>query len=375
MKILQINSASTFGGGERHFADLSNALAARGHEVCAALRPDSPLRARLKLQDDNVLTLPLRNALDVASASGLARVARERGIEIVHAHLARDYPLAAYAARRAPAARLVITRHVPFAMNRLHRFALSNVARVIAVSEGVARGLRERRIFAEEKIVVIPNGVEFAAYDLALRDFDREAYRRASLHTTARLVVGTVGELSETKGQEDFVCAAAAVARRVPGVEFLIVGDDHSPGRRTRHRLEQLIEAENLRGRVRLLSYTPDLPRLLAALDVYVSSSRAEAFGLATVEAMVCGACVVATATDGSREIVEDGATGRIVPVGDAGAMAAALVELLEDKGARGRLSANAREAARARFSLGRMVEETEAVYRSALSQSVARQE
>jgi glycosyltransferase involved in cell wall biosynthesis len=384
VRILQLSSASTFGGGERHFVDLSNALAARGHDVFAALRPASPLRERLELPDANIITLPLRNSLDIASAAQLARFARECRAEIVHAHLARDYPPAAFAARRAPGASLVLTRHVPFALNSLHRFALANVARVIAVSEGVAQKLREQRIFEEEKIRVVTNGVEFAAYDAALRDFDRAAYRRASLQTDARLLVGTVGELSETKGQEDFLRAAAIVARRgvsegatsagmtdsarVPDVEFLVVGEDNSTDRRTRRRLERIILEEDLRGRVHLRGYAPDLPQLLAALDVYVSASRAEAFGLATLEAIACGACVLATATDGSREIVEDGTTGRLVPVGDVDSLAAALVALLEDDGERARLAANARASARERFSLERMVQETEEVYRAALS-------
>lgn len=369
MNILQINSADTFGGGERHFVDLSNALAARGHEVFAALRPASPVRERLKLPDSNVLTLPLRNSLDVASASELARHARDHSIEIIHAHLARDYPPAAFAARRAPDSRLVLTRHVPFALNSLHRFALANVARVIAVSEGVARKLREQRIFPEEKITVVPNGIDFAVYDLALRDFDRVVYRRSSLQTTARFLVGTVGELSETKGQEEFVRAAGIVVRGGLDVEFFIVGEDNSRDQRTRRSIEQLIDAGNLRGRVHLRGYTPDLPRLLAALDVYVSASRAEAFGLATLEAIICGATVLATATDGSREIIGGGAVqGRLVPVGDTEALAAALIDLLRDEDNRTRLGANARVSVRERFSLERMVAATEEVYRSALA-------
>lgn len=367
MKILQINSAGTFGGGERHFADLANALHARGHEVFAALRPASLVRARLTLADANIIKLPLRNALDIESAFELARFIRERGVEIVHAHLARDYTLAAFAARLARRP-FVITRHVPFAMNRFHRFALAGVARVVCVSEGVARRLREQRIFADEKIVVIPNGVEFARYDDALTGYDRAAYRRESLRTNARLVVGTVGELSETKGQEDFVRAAAIVARTMSDVDFLVVGEDNSRDGRTLARLKELIEIEGLRGRVHLRGYAPDLPRLLAALDVYVSASRAEAFGLATVEAMACGACVVATATDGSREIIEDGETGRLVPVNDVDALAPALIELINDERERARLSANARTSVRERFSLERMIEATEEVYRAALS-------
>jgi glycosyltransferase involved in cell wall biosynthesis len=368
VRILQINSASTFGGGERHFADLSNALAARGHEVFAALRPASLLRERLALPEANILTLPLRNALDIESASELARFIREHEIEIVHAHLARDYPIAAFAARLARNARLVITRHVPFALNSLHRLALANVARVICVSEGVAHRLREQRIFADEKISVVANGIEFARYDLALADFDRDDYRRTSLRTNARLLIGTVGELSETKGQEDFVRAAAIIARKLDDVEFFIVGEDNSRDGRTRRRLEEIVEEENLRGRIHFRGYAPDLPSVLAALDVYVSASRAEAFGLATVEAAACGTSVVATATDGSREIIKDGVTGRLVPVGNVEGLASMIIEILEDEDERARLSANASASVRERFSLERMVAETEEVYRAALS-------
>jgi glycosyltransferase involved in cell wall biosynthesis len=370
LKILQLSSASTLGGGERHFADLSNALAARGHEVYAALRPEAPLRERLALPDARVITLPLRNALDVASASRLAAFARDNQIQIVHAHVARDYPLAAHAVRLVKGTRLVLTRHVPFALNSLHRIAVANVSRVIAVSAGVARKLREQGIFSPDKISVVPNGVDFDHYDRALEGFDREQYRR-TLSASARLLVGTVGELSETKGQEDLLRAAASVVRSTGSarrVEFLIVGEDNSEDQRTRRRLERIVEEENLRGRVHFRGFAPDLPRLLAALDVYVSASRAEAFGLATVEAMICGAPVVATATDGSREIVEDDRTGRLVPVGNVEALAAALVELLEDERERERLGTNALHSVTERFSLKRMVEETERIYRSVLA-------
>src|SRR5215210_1087636 len=101
MRILHINSARTFGGGERHTADLANALARRGHEVFAAAPPGSPLVAELKrVPAENVFEMPLRNALDVQSAIELARRVREREIEIIHAHVARDYLLAALASRR-----------------------------------------------------------------------------------------------------------------------------------------------------------------------------------------------------------------------------------------------------------------------------------
>jgi glycosyltransferase involved in cell wall biosynthesis len=100
LRILQISSAQSLGGGERHLADLANGLARRGHDVYVALRPKSPLIKELAgLVNKNITTLPLRNSLDAISARDLSRLVRRNKIQIVHAHMARDYPLAAYAAR------------------------------------------------------------------------------------------------------------------------------------------------------------------------------------------------------------------------------------------------------------------------------------
>lgn len=374
MKILQLSSARTYGGGERHFADLSNALRQRGHEIYAALSPASPLREKLsQLPAANISTLPLRNALDLLSAEHLARFIREQRIEIMHAHLARDYPLAAYAARRAgrPVS-FVLTRHVPFALNRLHKFTLANVARVIAVSEGVAEGLRAQRIFPLEKISVIPNGISVAQLDGSLKDFDRAAFRRALQRVSAPLLVGMVGELSPVKGQEEFVRAAARIIRRenFTRAQFLIIGEDRSPGAPTRTLLEKLIAGHELQEQVRLLGHVSELTPLISSLDLYVSASRAEAFGLATLEALMCGVATVATATDGARELIKDGTTGNLVPVNDSDALAHAMLQLLRNDEERTRLGERARDDARARFSLERMVEATEKVYRETLAAS-----
>src|SRR5258705_12307054 len=144
MRILQISSASSFGGGERYLVDLTNTLVARGHDLYAVLRPQSPLIAHLRTPAKNIKTLPLRNALDAQSARELARFVKEHQIEVVHAHMARDYSLAAYAARRNPATRFIVTRHVLFPLSRLHRWMLARAARIIAVSTPVSNQVRRR---------------------------------------------------------------------------------------------------------------------------------------------------------------------------------------------------------------------------------------
>ncbi|HEX8146292.1 MAG TPA: glycosyltransferase family 4 protein [Pyrinomonadaceae bacterium] len=362
MRVLQVSSARAFGGGERHLADLARGLQERGHEILAAVRERSPLREHLSfLPAQNVYAVRLRNALDIGSARKLARVARERKVDIIHAHVARDYAPASFAARFAPAARFVITRHVLFPLSSTHRLTLSNVSRVIAVSEPVARALRTQNIFDEDKIRVVENAVDLARFERARAEAEPDAHGRP-------LRVGIIGELSVIKGQEEFVRAAALVREDFgERVEFLIAGEDNSPGGGHRARIERVVRELNLANNVRLLGRVEDVPSLVFKLDVLVSASYSESFGLAMAEALVCGVPVVATATGGSKSLIEDGVSGLLVPRGDVRAIAAAVASLLSDEERRRALGEHARRNALERFDPGRMVEATERVYEEML--------
>ena len=370
MRILQVSSARAFGGGERHLSDLARGLDARGHELFVALAEGSPLRERLSfLPEANVFTVPLRNALDLRGAMRLSRLAREKEVAIVHAHVARDYTLASYAARRNPRARLVITRHVLFPLSRAHRFTLSNVSRVIAVSHAVARALRAQKIFDEAKIRVVENGVDLTRFEQAREKFKKEGREGGG----APLRVGIVGEVSPVKGHVEFLHAAAQVAETLGGgVEFFVVGDDLSRGGAYRERVSEVVEEWRLSGRVRFLGRLgeDEMPRLLASLDLLVSASRSEAFGLAMVEALACGVPVVANATEGAREVIKDGADGVLVPIGDVHALADAIILMLRDAPRRRAFGERAAEGARERFDIARTVEATERVYAEAAGSS-----
>ncbi len=362
MRILQICSARTLGGGERHLADLANGLARRGHEVYAALVPNSALQNELaELPAENIIELPLRNSLDVASALKLAQFVRRHQIEIVHAHLARDYPLAAFAARRASGASLILTRHVLFPLSRVHRVLLRRVARVIAVSQAVVDALIAQDIFDTDKIVLIHNGVDIDRF-AKTREDDAERQKPG-----ARLCVGVIGELAPIKGQENFLRAAAIVSSRRDDVDFIIAGEDKLRTGENRRLLERMIDEFDLRQRVRITGWADDVAELLRTFDVFVSASRSESFGIAMVEAMASGVPVVATTTAGAGEIIDADKTGLLVPIEYAEGLAKAICELLDDPTKRERLKANARRMVSERFTLDRMITKTEHVYQELL--------
>lgn len=367
MKILHISSADTLGGGERHLADLANGLAARGHQVYAAVRSKSPLiRELVALEQENILCSPLRNALDAPSARRLAQFVRKHQIHIVHAHMARDYPLAAYAARANTAARLIVTRHVLFPLGRIHSIALSNVSRVIAVSHAVASALRDQSLFPAARVVVIPNGIVVQRFEAVRAQFDRREFCRRWQLNENSLLVGTVGELKALKGHKEFLRAAAIIARHFPHTEFLVAGIDPSQKRDYEAKLRSMIAELGLTKRVHLLGWLDDLAPFHCALDVFVSASRSESFGLAITEAMASGTPVVATKTEGAKEVIRDGETGILVAIEDIQALASAVIEVLADQDKSRRIATRASAAAREQFSLARMVDQTEAIYRAA---------
>ena len=368
MRILQLSSAQAFGGGERYLADLANSLAARGHDVFAVMRPDSPLIPELHgLAAKNFVHLPLRNALDAKSAGMLASFVRRQKIQIIHAHMARDYPLAAYAGRRNRDARLVVTRHVLFPLNRLHRFTLSHVARVVAVSEAVGRQLCMQKIVPPERVTVVHNGIDIGRFETAMREFDRHQFSRRWDVPEESTLIGSVGSLNPLKGHEDFLQAAARIADSFPAAHFIVAGVDASAGQMNRANLERLVRKLNLESRVRFIGRMEDVASLFCALDISVSASHSESFGLAIAEAMTTGTAVVATETEGAKEIIRDGETGLLVKVRDVGALADAMAKLLGDEQTRQRLGRSAREEVRLRFSLDRMVDATERIYEESL--------
>ena len=144
--------------------------------------------------------------------------------------------------------------------------------------------------------------------------------------------IALIGRISPWKGQHIFLQAAQSVAERFPNVRFFVIGaalfDEHKYDEEIRQ-LPKKLGIENL---VEFTGFCSDIEEVIEGLDLVVHASMTgEPFGQVIIEGMAAGKPVVATNGGGVPEIVEDGSTGILVPMGDVQAMADAICEILAD--------------------------------------------
>jgi glycosyltransferase involved in cell wall biosynthesis len=359
LTVVHLAGSAEWAGGERYLELLARHVDRRRVRLAVVAPAEGPLRAALEALGVPVQVVDLERRLVRPGAVGeLARLFKEISADIVQSHGARSNFYARLAGARSGVPVLSTVhnslRDYPVAAPRralylaMDRLTLPLASGVLCVAAGLAReyGARAR---------VITNGVDLAAFDPAA--VSRPATRQA-LGLGAGPVVGFVGRLTDQKDPLAFVRAVAAAAPAVPDLRALVVGDGP---------LRPAVVAEAARcgvaERLLLAGVRRDVPALLAAMDVLLLPSRSEGFPFVVLEAMAMERAVVATAVNGVPELVEDGVTGVIVPRGDEAALAGAARALLAEPARARALGEAARRRVAERFTVQRMVTETEALW------------
>lgn len=368
MRILQVSSAQEIGGGEKHLVELVQNLAGRGHEIHLVARPQSPLVELLN--GDGAIKfheVPLRNALDFNSSQALASLARELHVDVVHAHVARDYPICGRATRAASVP-FVLTRHHfnPLKGGLLAQWSLRNVAYMIAVSKEVARTLTLSLPRLASRVRVIPNWIG----SLSLSPLDRQTARER-LQISRPFCVAIVGKISPIKGQALFVEMARLVAARraQDDVEFLIAGLPEDSDRDYEQEIKNSIARSGLSDRIRFAGFVDNIAELMSAFDIVVAPSENEAFSLVVAEAMAARSAVVGSPRGGIRELIEGGPGGKeagvLVPEIAPQTFATQVAALLDDSDRRRRIGEFARASILARFDQNKVISQIEALYQT----------
>jgi glycosyltransferase involved in cell wall biosynthesis len=353
-------------GAQKHLAQLVSRLDHTRFtaEVVTLLR-DGPVADELRARGIPVASLQLGRLYAPRGLAGLVRLAkrlRALGVDILHTYLVSANVYGTLAGRMAGVPALITTRRdTGFSRNwrlgLVERWLINpHVDRVVAVSPAVAARTRREHGLTPDRVVTIENGVDLESWDP--RRHRREESRRDWRLAPEDVAVGVVAHLSPIKGHQDFLRAAARIAGRVPQTRFFLIGDGP-----LRASLTALAAASGIGDRVVFTGERDDVGRLLAMLDLVVVPSHTEGMSNALLEAMAMARPVLATDVGGNPDVVEDGRTGQLVPPGDAAALAAAMLELIESPEAAAEMGRAARRAVAERFSLERMVSRYEQLY------------
>ncbi len=232
-----------------------------------------------------------------------------------------------------------------------HNWVYRNLDGAVVITQKLKDSLAARTVLPQEKIKVIPYGIDVDAFDPVKHD-KRENRRRFSLPEDGFLV-GLVGRIEEAKGQA--VALEAFATANIPGATLVICG---APQRKSYWEHLQRRTAElRVEQSVRFLPFTTEIPFLMNAFDLSLLPSRSETFGLVVIEAMAAGVPVIGTDAGGVPEIIRHDENGMLVPPGDSHALAKILRLLREDDRLRERLGRQARRDAAERYDYTRQTD------------------
>ena len=300
----------------------------------------------------------------------LKGIVRKARVDIVHTHhlgpLLHFYLMRKEACRHLP---WVHTEHnVPdlaegYAQPFFRRIKpLRGPSFITGVSPNVCRFLETHCAVPAHKVKLITNGVDIERFAALM---DRQIVRRELGLELQDEVVGCIGNLRKEKNQRLAIEAVSLLKRQRPQLKLIICGDGD---RRTE--LERLAASLDLSGRIHFLGFRFDIPRILAAMDIFCLPSVYEGMPLSVLEAWAAGKPVVATDVIGIRDLVTNGVNGLLVPADDRNGLAGALDELLDNRPQQKKLAENSRRLVTEQYSLRAMVAKYAGLYEKVMGSS-----
>ena len=364
----------TFGGSGVVATELGHELAKLGHEVhfIAYALPSrlDVFAPRVAYHEVSIPTYPLfpYAPYDLALATRMTDVALHEGLDVMHVHYAIPHAISAHLAREMLAPhplRVVTTLHgtdvTIVGQDRSYlpitRFGIDRSDAVTAVSEHLKNVTLD--VFQPKReIDVIPNFIDPERWAPAAEKTLPNCFAPAGAKTFLH-----VSNFRPVKRVLDVVEIFDRVRRELPSAVLLMVGDGPE-----RPAAEELCREKGIAGSVHFLGNTPAIEKIMPLADIYVLPSNSESFGLSALEAQSCGVPVLGYQVGGLPEVIENGETGFLRPVGDVDGLAGDALAILTSGGRYREMSRKSRERAIALFNVDALIGKYLAIYERVLA-------
>jgi len=370
LKILFIHGITEIGGAERELLLILSELPSLGYQPVVACPAQGPLVQELdrrKIEHHAIAMPPWRKLLAYPKRASAVRVLREvimtKRPLVLHVN---DIWWVPQTLRAVAGFRIPIVAHVRQEIDppKVRRYELNELDKVFPVSRQIQRSLEAGGVLPE-RLRVIYSGLDTSAVPVQA---DGHQIRHEFGIPVDVPLIGTVGNLFPRKGYEVMLRALPTILKSLPELHYLVVGGGNAA---YETRLRSLVKELGVANRVHFAGFQDPVYSYLAAIDLYVHPALTEGFGIAVLEAMAMRKPVVATATGGLPEIVQDGETGIVVLPGDPDALAQSVSELLQDSARCRQLGEAGRTRVATHFTVESMMDQLVSGYGTLLGRRV----
>ncbi len=364
--VLMVDSEETWRGGEAQLELLMRGLKEAGFGLTLASPPGSRIGEKGKALNIRTIDIPIAGGADLRAVWKLRRLILREPFDIVHAHSSHAHGVVFLASFGLPSRpRLVVSRRVDFPVGKSRPSALKyryGADVYLAISTGVRDVLINCGVDGE-RIALVPSGIDLEKFDR----MQNTAYLRQEFSMDeAEWIVGNIAALAPHKAQVDFIDAAAIVDKAIAGIKFFIVGEG-----KLRKLLDRHVHEAGLTGKIIFTGFRSDPLEILSTFHCFVLSSRLEGLCTSIMDAQALGVPVVAAATGGVPDLIEDGATGLLAPPARPDELAGAIIRMLTEPALRERCARLAKEKS-TQYDYRNMVNKTIVAYQAVLGAPMA---
>ncbi|MFQ5706550.1 MAG: glycosyltransferase [bacterium] len=361
INVLQLVEGLNLGGAETKLLELISQMdRSRFKTTVCSLGMGDRIREAVEKLNVNYVGLQRKSRIDLSLVFKVAKLIRREKIDVVMTTLFYADVVGALAGSLGHAKAVfsweTISAPEWLLKRRLwaYRFAMRYCDTVVSVSDATAKWLIEKRGLRPDKVVVIPYGVNL---DLFRQGKNNSLKNELQIPLEAP-VVGVVARLHPQKGHRYLIEAAGKIVEQLPETRFVLVGDGELRGE-----LEALVQAKKLDKHFLFLGFRNDVKELMRTFDIFVLPSLYEGLPNVILEAMATGLPVVATAVDGSPELVVNEQTGYLIPPRDPEQIAEKVLNLFSDQERRQAFGKRSRERVEKHFSLDLQVQNFQNLY------------
>ncbi len=369
MKVLLTCLSRSWGGLEMYTIQTARQLIINGIQTEILCYPGSRVHQESVNEKINVYTSTFKNYFDPVEQFKISGLLKKNGYDVIHSQASKDLwlivPALKLATLKTP---LLLTKQMGSYIIKkdfLHRWIYKRLDFAFAISRVIAKNLVDTTPLTADKIILLHNSIDTEIFNPAI--VDKDLVRKEFKIGGNEILIGMMARFSPGKGHEEFIYAAELLLKKHNNLRFMIIGEPSKGEDKYAADIKMLASEKDVLDRLIFTGYRKDTPRVLAALDIFVFPSHAEAFGIALAEALSMGKPSVCSNSDGVLDIAVDGETSLLFEKMNWNDLAVKIERLIIDGGLRSSFGTAARKRAVEHFDIKVFTKKLIDIYNSLL--------